>query len=301
MARDVTVVVLTTIDQLILREKMKFLLTAFKVYYVLEGAQMGILTEEEQRKHDKDETLCRRYHLSTLTDRSHIKRYCKNPKKKNQNSNKKDESANAIKQVDTTETTAMVSEMNIEMIQELHIASVTTTDDWWCDSSATTHVIRSGNVEIQFTSEKKLILMNVLHVRNIRKNLVSGFKLCKSGVKVVIESDKARALAEATLRERDELVFAQCEKIRLLEEQSEPFYEVSEFDLEIVLDTQNNSEKDLILSLQTQVKKTAELVVRFSDEKYFALKEIESLNDGIKSLQIENQDLKSRESELNNL
>ncbi|GJW36758.1 hypothetical protein Tco_0059678 [Tanacetum coccineum] len=118
----------------------------------------------------------------------------------------------------------------------------------------------------------------------------------------VEELYKARALAEATLREKDELIFAQCEKIILLEEQCEPFYEVhSEFDSEIVLDTQDNSEKDLILSLQTQVKETAELVVRFSDEKYFALKEIESLKDEIKSLQIENQDLKSRESELNNL
>ncbi|GKE49044.1 hypothetical protein Tco_1480302, partial [Tanacetum coccineum] len=37
------------------------------------------------------------------------------------------------------------------------------------------------------------------------------------------------------------------------------------------------------------------------NEKYFALKEIESLKDEIKSLQIENQNLKSRESELNNL
>nr|GFC74842.1 polyprotein, putative [Tanacetum cinerariifolium] len=31
---------------------------------------------------------------------------------------------------------------------------------------------------------------NVLYVPNIKKNLVSGFKLCKSGVKAVIESDK---------------------------------------------------------------------------------------------------------------
>ncbi|GJV15550.1 zinc finger, CCHC-type containing protein [Tanacetum coccineum] len=102
--------------------------------------------------------------------------------KKNQNSNKKDESANAVEQVDTTKISAMVSEMNIRMIQELHMASVTTkTDDWWHDS---------GNVEIQFTSRKKLTLMNVLHVPNIRKSLVSGFKLYKSGVKAVIESDK---------------------------------------------------------------------------------------------------------------
>ncbi|GJU81401.1 retrovirus-related pol polyprotein from transposon TNT 1-94 [Tanacetum coccineum] len=149
----------------------------------------------------------------------HIKRYCKNPKKKNQNSNKKGESANAVEQVGTTEITVMVSEMNIGMIQELHMASVTTTDDWWYDSGVTTHVcnnrdlfktyketkdghevmmgdnhtskvIGSGNVEIQFTSGKKLTLMNVLYVLNIRKNLVSGFKLCKSGIKPMIESDK---------------------------------------------------------------------------------------------------------------
>nr|GEY47464.1 hypothetical protein [Tanacetum cinerariifolium] len=104
----------------------------------------------------------------------------KDKKPLSENLNKKDESANAVEQVDTTKITAMVSELNIGMIQELHIASVTTTDDW-C----------SENVEIQFTSEKKLTLMNVLHVPNIMKNLVSGFKLYKSGVKAVIESDKA--------------------------------------------------------------------------------------------------------------
>ncbi|GKC92901.1 glucose-6-phosphate isomerase 1, chloroplastic [Tanacetum coccineum] len=48
---------------------MKFLLTVFKVYYVLDEQQIGILIEEEQRKCDQDETLCRGYILSTLTDR----------------------------------------------------------------------------------------------------------------------------------------------------------------------------------------------------------------------------------------
>ncbi|GKA34530.1 hypothetical protein Tco_0720959 [Tanacetum coccineum] len=86
------------------------------------------------------------------------------------------------------------------------------------------------------------------------------------------------------------------------EEQYEIFHEVpSEFDSEIVHDTQDNSENDLTLSLQTQLKETAELVVRFSDEKYFALKETESLQAEIKSLQTENKVLKSGESELNNL
>ncbi|GJW43256.1 putative reverse transcriptase domain-containing protein [Tanacetum coccineum] len=176
-------------------------------------------TWNSSRNNKKDKKPLSRVMCYKCGEKGHIKRYCKNPKKKNQNSNKKDESANAVEQVDTTEITAMVSEMNIRMIQELHMASVTTTDDWWYDSGATTHVcnnrdlfktyketkdghevmmgdnhtskvIGSGNVEIQFTSGKKLTLMNVLHVPNIRKNLVSGFKLCKSGVKAVIESDK---------------------------------------------------------------------------------------------------------------
>nr|GEW71388.1 hypothetical protein [Tanacetum cinerariifolium] len=98
-----------------------------------------------------------------------------------------DESANAVEQVDTTEITVMVSKMNIGMIQELYMASVTTTDDCWYDS---------GIVEIQLTYVKKLILMNGLYVPNIRKNLVSGFKLCKSGVKAVIELDKMKDMNE---------------------------------------------------------------------------------------------------------
>nr|GEX71380.1 zinc finger, CCHC-type [Tanacetum cinerariifolium] len=49
----------------------------------------------------------RKYHyIREVIKRGHIKRYCKNPKKKNQNSNK-DESANAVEQVDTIEITAM--------------------------------------------------------------------------------------------------------------------------------------------------------------------------------------------------
>nr|GEV95939.1 hypothetical protein [Tanacetum cinerariifolium] len=90
----------------------------------------------------------------------------------------------------------------------------------------------------------------------------------------VEELYKARALVETTLRERDELISARCKKTRLLEEQSKTFYEVhSEFDSETVLDTQDNSEKDLILSLQTQVKDIVELVEmgnkvkRFDEEK----------------------------------
>ncbi|GJZ68635.1 transcription factor MYB1R1-like protein [Tanacetum coccineum] len=40
-----------------------------RVYYVLEGPPIGVMTEEEERNREQDETLCRGYILSTLTDR----------------------------------------------------------------------------------------------------------------------------------------------------------------------------------------------------------------------------------------
>nr|GEW13513.1 hypothetical protein [Tanacetum cinerariifolium] len=82
----------------------------------------------------------------------------------------------------------------------------------------------------------------------------------------VEELSKARALAEAILRDKDEMINAQCKKIRLLKEQSEIFHDVqSEFDSEIVHDTHDNLEKDVILSLQTHLKETAELVNEYND------------------------------------
>ena len=47
-----------------------------------------------------------------------------------------------------------------------------------------------GTIEIHFTSGKKLILINVLHVPAIRKNLIYANLLCKGGFKTVLESDK---------------------------------------------------------------------------------------------------------------
>jgi hypothetical protein len=56
-------------------------------------------------------------------------------------------------------------------------------------NSNTAKVMGKWTVELQFTSGKKLILVNVLYVPEIRKNLVSANLLCKKGVKAVIESD----------------------------------------------------------------------------------------------------------------
>ncbi|GJU77538.1 ribonuclease H-like domain-containing protein [Tanacetum coccineum] len=151
--------------------------------FTLDQIQKHIRIEEETRIREKN---LNGASSSKYSEKWHIKRYCKNLKKKNHNSNKKDESANAVEQVDTIEITAIVFEMNIGMIQELHMAKTKDGHEVIMSDNHTSKVIGSGNVEIQFTSGKKLILMNVLHVPNIRKNImkdmnevdtISGIKL----------------------------------------------------------------------------------------------------------------------------
>ncbi|GJW62835.1 hypothetical protein Tco_0112170 [Tanacetum coccineum] len=108
-------------------------------------------------------------------------------------------------------------------------------------------------------SENEHLKSNIVDfttVQNLRAQ-VTKLKSENEDLTLLVEKlTKAHEIVETTLRERDEMVFAQSEKIRLLEEQY---------------------------------------------EKYFALKETESLKFEIKTLQTENKVLKSRESELNNL
>ena len=99
------------------------------------------------------------------------------------------------------------------MIIELHMASVAKSADWWLDSGATIHVCNDknlfksynemkepedvlmgnhasakvmgkGSVELKFTFGQKLTLVNVFHVPDLRKNLVSANILCKKGLKL---------------------------------------------------------------------------------------------------------------------
>ena len=51
-------------------------------------------------------------------------------------------------------------------------------------------VHRKGSVELQFTSGKKITLMNIFYVPEIMKNLVSVNLLCKRRLKIELESDK---------------------------------------------------------------------------------------------------------------
>ena len=131
--------------------------------------------------------------------KGHFKRDCKFRKKQKKEVTNK---ANLIEH-EVSELVAMISDLHIGMITESNMAASTKTTDWWCDSGATIHVCNNkilfkdfedvangqellmgnqntakvfgkGSIEIQFTSGKKLLLVNVLYVPDIRKNLVSN-------------------------------------------------------------------------------------------------------------------------------
>ncbi|KAL0301539.1 UNVERIFIED_CONTAM: hypothetical protein Sradi_6430700 [Sesamum radiatum] len=57
-------------------------------------------------------------------------------------------------------------------------------------NSATSNIVGIINVVLKMTSGKELTLIDVLYVPDIRKNLVSGLLLVKSGFRLVFESNK---------------------------------------------------------------------------------------------------------------
>ena len=90
--------------------------------------------------------------------------------------------------------------MTFGTVTELHMTTPTPSKDWWYDSGAAIHVCNDknqfksyelleghevvmangvrakvhgkGDVHLQFTSGKKLVLTNVLHVPDVVKNLM---------------------------------------------------------------------------------------------------------------------------------
>ncbi|VVA36738.1 PREDICTED: retrotransposon, partial [Prunus dulcis] len=57
-------------------------------------------------------------------------------------------------------------------------------------NSSTSKIHGQGKIVLKMTSGKEVTLNNVVHVPEIRKNLVSGSLLSKNGFKLVFESDK---------------------------------------------------------------------------------------------------------------
>jgi len=59
----------------------------------------------------------------------------------------------------------------------------------WLGDSHTTIVAGTGDVELKFTSGKTIVLKNVMHTPEMRKNLVSGYLLNKAGFTQTIGGD----------------------------------------------------------------------------------------------------------------
>ncbi|XP_058727108.1 uncharacterized protein LOC131598537 [Vicia villosa] len=178
-----------------------------------------IITEEEARRQDqKDEVLVvtnnkkkfgavlkptgNNHHLKEMTLRFSLATIVKNRviwKKKCKSRPKPVAGSNSQINMTDEPFVAMITEVNM----------VGRSDGWWIDTGAsrhvcydramfktytiaedkkvllgdahTTNVAGIGDVELKFTSGKTLILKDVMHVPEIRKNLVSGFLLNKAG------------------------------------------------------------------------------------------------------------------------
>ncbi|KAA0048117.1 hypothetical protein E5676_scaffold546G00690 [Cucumis melo var. makuwa] len=68
--------------------------------------------------------------------------------------------------------------------------SISNGEQLFMGSSSTSKVKGQGKVILKMTSRKELTLNNVLHVPDIRKNLISGSLLSKNDFKLVFVSDK---------------------------------------------------------------------------------------------------------------
>jgi hypothetical protein len=127
---------------------------------------------------------------------------------------------NMVEKDKVKELVVMVSNIQIGMITKLNMTTnVVKISDWWLYSSAIVYicnnkawfktyeelkkaeevlmgnhnfskVLRKETIELYFTSEKKLSLINVFHVPEISKNLVPASLLSKKGFKIVLVSDK---------------------------------------------------------------------------------------------------------------
>ncbi|KAJ4977379.1 hypothetical protein NE237_002485 [Protea cynaroides] len=161
--------------------------------------------------------------------KGHFKCDCRYRKKQKMNNVN---AANLVEQENAL--VAMISDLHIGMITELNMTAATKTFDWWYNSDATifekviegyevmmtnndtTKVLGKGTVEISFILEKKLMLVNVLFILEIRKNLVSTNLLCKKGIKAVLEFDKIIFFKMVSLLAKDTLVMACSNSVLLI-------------------------------------------------------------------------------------
>ena len=175
------------------------------------NVQSGSGFKKNNSKNPKDNKNRACFHCGK---KGHYIRKCKLLKNK-----KKDEEGNTIETNVIEEIVAMVSGIHFNMITEVHMTVIANPFDLWFDLGATVHVcnnkerfrtydessieqqvlmgnhnkakvLRKGTVKVKMSFGKMLILTNVFHVPDIKKNLVSANLLCKNGVKAILELEK---------------------------------------------------------------------------------------------------------------
>uniref|UniRef100_A0A2N9EDW1 Retrovirus-related Pol polyprotein from transposon TNT 1-94-like beta-barrel domain-containing protein n=1 Tax=Fagus sylvatica TaxID=28930 RepID=A0A2N9EDW1_FAGSY len=201
------------------QDKMKFLLTALKIFYVLDPNLQPIpdptpqdteQLKQQRIKREEDELVCRGHILNTLSDRLYdLFTTMTSPK----------EIWKALETKYKTEKQGTDKFIIQKYFDFKMMDNQKNSSEWWYDSGATIHVcnnkmlfkeyveagnglevlmgnhntakvLGTGTVELILSSGKKLKLTNVYHVPDIKKNLVSASLLSKNGVKAVLESDK---------------------------------------------------------------------------------------------------------------
>ena len=157
------------------------------------------------KKNSKKEKTC--YHCGK---KGHFIKECRYKKKEN----KKSGSSSNTK---TNEANVMeIDEDFVAVITEVNAVSAANSD-FFIDSGATVHICNNkdlfntyveedsevfmgnqaavrvfgkGSIVLNFTSGQKLTLINVYHVPDVKRNLVSASLLVKRGFKILLESDK---------------------------------------------------------------------------------------------------------------
>ncbi|GJU13209.1 retrotransposon protein, putative, ty1-copia subclass [Tanacetum coccineum] len=215
---------LTLIDQEVIFSHNKFTMTILAEHIIMAGVENRPSMLEKSmydswasrirlfikgKKHGSDEYAYSVLVMVPWDRKGHHATNCKIPKRVNPRQ------ANMVN--DNIDMIAMVSDV-IAMISEVNLVG-SNNSGWWVHTGATRHVCADksmfhffravdngeklymgnsatadikgeGDVILKMTSEKELKLTNVLHVLEIRKNLVSGWLLNKFGFCLVCESDK---------------------------------------------------------------------------------------------------------------
>nr|GEX55448.1 hypothetical protein [Tanacetum cinerariifolium] len=149
------------------QKKMQFLLATLKVAHHLtkpypeESENETVAASRERLKFENDDFICRGHILNAMSDLI----------------------------FDVYQNYSMAKEL-WKALEERYFTEEATNSMLYMGNHSTAQVKGKGKIDLVFTSGNTLTLKNVLHVPDVRKNLVFGSLLNKFGFKLVFEFDK---------------------------------------------------------------------------------------------------------------